>query len=78
MIDQKFDVVFQILQPPNIPQKYFSAQNGPLDVRSQMRQTPTMEASDLWRNQAKTMRQSFENTLKDCTMVSVHFFSKIN
>ena len=59
MIDQKFDVVFQISQPPNIPQKCFSAQNGPLDVRSQMRQTPTMEASDFWRNQAKTMEQYF-------------------
>ena len=53
MIGQKFDVVFQILQPPNIPQKCFSAQNGPLDVRSQMRQTPTGEACDLWRNEAK-------------------------
>ena len=59
MIDQKIDVVFQISQPPNIPQKCFSAQNEHLDVRSQMRQTPTMEASDLWRNQAKTMMQSF-------------------
>ena len=59
MIDQKFNVVFQISQPPNIPQKYFSAQNGPLDVRSQMRQTPTMEASDLRRNQAKSKMQSF-------------------
>ena len=59
MIDQKFDVVSQISQPPNIPQKCFSAQNGPLDVRSQMRQTPTMEASDFRRNQAKPMMQSF-------------------
>ena len=59
MIDQKFNVVFQISEPPNITQKYFSAQNGPLDVRSQMRQTPTMEASDLRRNQAKAMMQSF-------------------
>ena len=59
MIDQKLDVVFQILQPPNIPQKYFTAQNRPLGVRSQMRLTPTMEASDLWRNQAKPMMQSF-------------------
>ena len=59
MIDQKFNVVFQISQPPNITQKWFSAQNGPLDVRSQMRQTPTMETSNLKRNQAKTMIQSF-------------------
>ena len=59
MIDQKFDVNFQISQPPNIPQKCFSALNGPLDVRSQMRQTPTMEATDLRKNQAKTMMQSF-------------------
>ena len=60
MIDQKFDVVFQISQPPNIPQKCFSTQNKPLDVRSQMRQAPTIEAFDLWRNQAKTMVQSFK------------------
>ena len=46
MIDQKFDVVFQISQPPNISQKIFNAQNGPLDVKSQMRQTPTIEVSD--------------------------------
>ena len=76
MIDQKFHVVFQISQPPNIPKKWFSAQNGPFDVRSQLRHTPTMEASDLWRNQAKTMMQSFKNTLKECTMVSVYFFQK--
>ena len=59
MIDQKFRVVFQISQLANIPQKWFSTQNEPLDVRSQMRQTPTMEASDLRRNQAKNMMQSF-------------------
>ena len=53
MIDQKFHVVFQISQPPNIPKKWFSAQNGPFDVRSQLRHIPTMEASDLWRNEAK-------------------------
>ena len=57
MIDQKFRVVFQISQLANIPQKWFSTQKGPLDVRSQMRQTSTMEASDFWRNQAKTMEK---------------------
>ena len=60
MIDQKFRVVFQISQLANIPQKWFSTQNGPVDVTSQMRQTPTMEASDFWRNQAKTMEQTFK------------------
>ena len=59
MIDQKFQVVFQISRPENIPQKWFSTQNEPLDIRIQMRQTPTMEASDFWRNLAKTMVQSF-------------------
>ena len=50
MVDQKFTVVFQI-----------SLKNGYvlkmdlLDIRSQMKQTPTMKASDLWKNQAKTM-----------------------
>ena len=45
MIDQKFRIVFQISQLANIPQKWFSTQNRPFDFRSQMRQTPTMEAS---------------------------------
>ena len=53
MIDPEFRSV------ANIPQKWFSTQNGPLDVRFQMRQTPTMEASDFWRYQAETMAQSF-------------------
>ena len=43
MIDQKFRAVFQISPLANIPQKWFSTQNGPLDVRSQMRRT------QLWR-----------------------------
>ena len=51
-MDQKFDFVFQIWQTPKIPQKWFSAQNGLLVVRSQMRQTLTKEAPELWRNQA--------------------------
>ena len=38
-----------------------------------MRHTPTIEASNFVSNQAKTIEQSFENTLKDCTMVSVKF-----
>ena len=59
MIDRKSRIVFEISRPANIPQKWFSTQNDPLDIRSQMRQTPTMEASDFWRNQAKTMAQSF-------------------
>ena len=40
------------------PSIWFSAQDGPLDIRFEMRQTPTMEASDFWRHQAKTMVQS--------------------
>ena len=59
MIYQKFRVIFQISQPENIPQKLFITQNGPLDIRSQMKQTSTMDASDFWRNKAKTMEQSF-------------------
>ena len=38
MIDQKFRVVSQISQLANTPQKWFCTQNGPLDVRSQMKQ----------------------------------------
>ena len=59
MIDKKFRVGFQISRPANIPQKWFSTQNGPLGITFQMRHTPTMESSDFWRNQAKTMEQSF-------------------
>ena len=40
MIDQKLRVVFQISRPENIPKKWFSTQNGPLDVSFQMRLTP--------------------------------------
>ena len=58
MNDQKLRVVFQISRPANIPKKWFSTQNGPLYVRSQMRKAPTMEASDFWKNLAETMMQS--------------------
>ena len=48
MIDQKSAIIFEISQPENIPQKWFSTQNGPLDIRSQMRHTLTMNGSDFW------------------------------
>ena len=51
MINQKFKIVFQISQPANIPQ------NGPLDVRFQMRLTQTFFF--LCKNQTKNMAQSF-------------------
>ena len=53
MIDQKSRIVFEISRPANIPQKWFSTQNGPLDIRSQMRQTLTMDGSDFWEKTAK-------------------------
>ena len=59
MIDRKSRIVFEISWPENIPQKWFSTQNDPLDVSFQMRLTPTMEGSDFLRKQAKTMMQSF-------------------
>ena len=40
MINQKFEIAFQISQPANIPQKWFSTENGHLDVRFQMRLNP--------------------------------------
>ena len=40
IIYQNFRVVFQISQPGNIPQKWFSTQNEPLSVTFQMRLTP--------------------------------------
>ena len=79
IIDQKFRLVFQISRPANIPQKWFSTLNEPLDVSFQMRLTPTMDGSDFWRKkkQAKTTVQSFKNTLKHCIMVTVFFSPKI-
>ena len=53
-IDKKFRIVFQISQLSNIPQKWFSTQSVPMNVRFQMRQTPTMYASYFWRNYAIT------------------------
>ena len=52
MIEQKFRLVF-------LTQKWFSAQNKPLDVSAKMRKTLTLEASDIWRKSAITMVQSF-------------------
>ena len=77
MIDRNSRIVFEISRPENIPQKWFSTQNGPLDIRSQMRQTLTMDGSDFWKKQAKTTVQSFKNTLKDCIMVTGFFSPKI-
>ena len=53
MIDRKSRIVFEISRPENIPQKWFSTQNGPLDIRSQMRQTQTMDGSDFWNKTGK-------------------------
>ena len=78
MIDRKSRMFFEISRPANIPQKWFSTQNGPLDIRSQMRQTLTMDGSDFWgKKQAKTTVQSFKNTLKHCIMVTGFFSPKI-
>ena len=76
-MDKKFRDGLQISQPTNILQKLFSTQNGPLDVRFQIRQAQTMEASNFWRNHAKSMMHPFKNTFKGCTMVSVGFFKKL-
>ena len=43
MIDQKFRVHFKISQPANIPQKWFSTQNDPVDVGFQIRLTQPLE-----------------------------------
>ena len=76
MIDRNSRIVFEISQPENIPQKWFSTQNEPLDVSFQMRLTPTMDGSDFLKKQAKTTVKSFKNTLKHCIMVTVFFISK--
>ena len=77
MIDRKSRIVFEISRPENIPQKWFSTQNEPLDVSFQMRLTPTMDGSDFMKKkQAKTTVKSFKNTLKHCIMVTVFFLKK--
>ena len=40
IINQKFEIAFQITQPKNIAYKYFCTQNGPLDIWFQMRLKP--------------------------------------
>ena len=76
IIFQNLRVVFQISRPGNIPQKWFSTQNEPLGVTFQMGLTPTSEASNFWRNQAKSTMHPFKNTFEGCTMLSVWFFRK--
>ena len=61
MINQKFKIVIQIYQPGNIPQKWFSTKNGPVDVRFQMRQIQTMWAFIFFR---KIKQKSWNNLLK--------------
>ena len=73
MIDRKSRIVFEISRPANIPQKWFSTQNEPLDVRFQMRLTPTLGFFYLLKNQTETMMQSFKVFLKDYTMVFASF-----
>ena len=57
MINQKFKIVFQISQPVNIPQKWFSTQNVSLDVRFQMRVNLNRGGSFSF---GRTMAQSFK------------------
>ena len=54
----------------NIPQKCVCAQEGPFDIRFEMRKTPTMEAFDFWRNQAKSWF-NFSKTLKNISLMVV-------
>ena len=64
MIDQKFEVVFQISQTPNVPQKWFNAQDGPLDVRSQIRSLHGLDLSHV-RPDIQRSVLSTETFLKD-------------
>ena len=59
MIDQKSRIVFEISRSDNIPQKWFSTQNGPLDVSFQMRLTPTMDGSDFLKKTDKNLSEIF-------------------
>ena len=74
MIDQKFRDVFRIFQPPNIPQKWFSTQNGLLVIMSQMRQTQTMKASDLLEKSGKNHGAIFLQHFKMIFQAASTFF----
>ena len=77
MIDRKSRIVFEISRPENIPQKWFSTQNEPLDVSFQMRLTPTMGAFYFLRKKTVTIMQCFKVFLKDFTVVFACFFQEI-
>ena len=77
MIDRKSRIVFEISRPENIPQKWFSTQNEPLDVSFQMRLTPTMGAFYFLRKKTVTIMQCFKVLLKDCTVVFACFLQEI-
>ena len=76
MIDRNSRIVFEISRPENIPQKWFSTQNEPLDVSFQMRLTPTMGAFYFLRKKTVTIMQCFKVFLKDFTVVFACFFKK--
>ena len=77
MIDRKSRIVFEISRPENIPQKWFSTQNEPLDVSFQMRLTPTMGAFYFLRKKTVTIMQCFKVFLKDCNVVFACFCPEI-
>ena len=51
---EKVRFLFQISQPKSIPQKWFSTQNEPLDVRFKMKLTPTMVSVYFWEKNKQT------------------------
>ena len=63
MINQKSRIVFEISRPANIPQKWFSTQNEPLDVSFQMRLTPTMNDSEFWKKNRQKPQCNLLKTL---------------
>ena len=75
MIDQKVTVLFQISQPANIPQKWFSAQNGPLDVRFQMRLNPNRVGFSIF---GKIEQKPWHNVLNCFKKIAPHFLPNFN
>ena len=55
MTGEKLSFVFQISQPPNTSQKWFSTQNVPFDVMFEVRQTPIVWTFYLWINFEKSL-----------------------
>ena len=64
MFNQNFKIIFQMSQPAKIPQKWPNTNNGPMDVRFQMRLAQTVWAFIFLEKSNKNDGKIFQNFLK--------------